>query len=331
MRKIDAVLLSALIIYDYSAQSLADTDAVNLGHSFTAEYKQESNWMDAIGTNTKETIANSEEQVYRGVTRIIPREEVAAGNTISYHELASLPETVGTETVETVAAQPETISQSIQISVPDVAATEGVLDVPSEMTEQTTQIAAAPAMASVDVVENLTTDLSQLDSDNDGVFDYEDKCPGSVGVARFEGCPVPDSDNDGVNDEEDRCPYVAGSIENGGCAAVEEIQPNLEIPALASENMNEVASYQHLENFNFNEGALSNAEFNKLLQFADILVRNSDIKLEITYFTNKQENAQKIVAYLKDLGVDKNQVVVKANEAEQVTDLTDKINIQLLK
>jgi OOP family OmpA-OmpF porin len=46
-----------------------------------------------------------------------------------------------------------------------------------------------------------------LDSDKDGVADYQDRCPGTPsGVAvNFFGCPV-DSDNDGVADYLDRCP-----------------------------------------------------------------------------------------------------------------------------
>ena len=38
MRKIDVVLLSALILYDYSAQTLVDRDVIDLGSSFITEH-----------------------------------------------------------------------------------------------------------------------------------------------------------------------------------------------------------------------------------------------------------------------------------------------------
>ncbi|MDY0211625.1 MAG: OmpA family protein [Desulfuromonadaceae bacterium] len=59
-----------------------------------------------------------------------------------------------------------------------------------------------------------------LDSDNDGVFDYMDKCPNTpadVSVDQY-GCPL-DSDNDGVADYLDKCPNTpAGvSVDKFGC------------------------------------------------------------------------------------------------------------------
>ena len=56
-----------------------------------------------------------------------------------------------------------------------------------------------------------------IDSDNDGVDDTMDKCPGVAGVAKYGGCPVPDTDNDGINDENDKCPGVSGLAKYAGC------------------------------------------------------------------------------------------------------------------
>jgi outer membrane protein OmpA-like peptidoglycan-associated protein len=56
-----------------------------------------------------------------------------------------------------------------------------------------------------------------VDSDNDGVVDSLDKCPGVAGVAKYNGCPIPDTDNDGINDELDKCPGVAGVAKYNGC------------------------------------------------------------------------------------------------------------------
>jgi len=55
------------------------------------------------------------------------------------------------------------------------------------------------------------------DTDKDGINDDNDKCPTVVGVAKYQGCPVPDTDKDGINDEEDKCPTVAGVAKYQGC------------------------------------------------------------------------------------------------------------------
>jgi outer membrane protein OmpA-like peptidoglycan-associated protein len=55
------------------------------------------------------------------------------------------------------------------------------------------------------------------DSDNDGINDELDKCPNQAGTAKYEGCPIPDSDGDGINDEEDKCPNEAGTAQYNGC------------------------------------------------------------------------------------------------------------------
>lgn len=54
-----------------------------------------------------------------------------------------------------------------------------------------------------------------LDTDNDGIKDADDKCPTEFGTIKHGGCPIPDTDNDGINDDEDQCPNVSGTI--NGC------------------------------------------------------------------------------------------------------------------
>jgi OmpA-OmpF porin, OOP family len=56
-----------------------------------------------------------------------------------------------------------------------------------------------------------------VDTDGDGIFDPEDKCPTVPGLAKYQGCPIPDTDGDGVNDEMDKCPTVAGLAKYEGC------------------------------------------------------------------------------------------------------------------
>ncbi|MDA8098627.1 MAG: OmpA family protein [Nitrospiraceae bacterium] len=59
-----------------------------------------------------------------------------------------------------------------------------------------------------------------LDSDNDGVPDYLDKCPGTPAGVKVDanGCPL-DSDNDGVPDYLDKCPGTptGAKVDTNGC------------------------------------------------------------------------------------------------------------------
>lgn len=54
-----------------------------------------------------------------------------------------------------------------------------------------------------------------LDSDNDKVADYLDKCSMSPGLAKLNGCP--DQDKDDVADVDDACPEVPGFARFQGC------------------------------------------------------------------------------------------------------------------
>lgn len=54
-----------------------------------------------------------------------------------------------------------------------------------------------------------------LDTDGDGIPDFEDRCPLEAGLVGLKGCP--DRDDDGIADINDDCPDVAGSMETKGC------------------------------------------------------------------------------------------------------------------
>lgn len=57
---------------------------------------------------------------------------------------------------------------------------------------------------------------SPIDSDLDGIFDDEDKCPNLKGIASNNGCPL-DTDGDGIYDKDDHCPNFKGNASNNGC------------------------------------------------------------------------------------------------------------------
>ncbi|MFT7072773.1 OmpA family protein [Patiriisocius sp. Uisw_017] len=54
------------------------------------------------------------------------------------------------------------------------------------------------------------------DTDGDGIYDLEDDCPETFGLAEFNGCP--DTDGDGIEDRQDACPNTPGLAEFNGCA-----------------------------------------------------------------------------------------------------------------
>jgi len=58
---------------------------------------------------------------------------------------------------------------------------------------------------------------AEIDTDGDGIPDSRDKCPTVVGIAKYDGCPIPDTDGDGINDENDACPTLPGISRYNGC------------------------------------------------------------------------------------------------------------------
>jgi len=91
------------------------------------------------------------------------------------------------------------------------------------------------------------------DTDKDGIPDDKDPCPTVAGLPAYKGCAIPDTDKDGVNDELDQCPTIAGIAGNNGC---EDLQPKLNNIAAA---------------LKFEIGQVNIA--NKLLQGLDVLVQ----------------------------------------------------------
>jgi len=62
---------------------------------------------------------------------------------------------------------------------------------------------------------------TQVDLDNDTIYDGEDACPAEPedldGFQDTDGCPDPDNDGDGVPDQMDQCPMDPGPAELDGC------------------------------------------------------------------------------------------------------------------
>lgn len=321
MRKIDAIILSALVLYDFSAQSLVDKDLLSLGSSEQVKYNTsfEVKPVDDVVEDVinNELIAGVAEEGYTPVTE---SDFTLEARTISYYDLASVSPVQND--------QPEAEVNQFQISVPEPVDEDFDLLMENEMDVQekskmsfsvetvTETINLKSDVADIEVKSDIDDgNLDFADTDEDGLYNFEDKCPGVPGVARFEGCPVPDSDGDGINDEEDHCPFVEGSIEANGCALDTmvngegkngtglENQPSV-IPVSLH-----VMPYQEVSN------TLTTEDFNVLLQIADKTIHNHKVRVDITTSNDGKSLAQAetIAEYLMDLGVRENQISISSH------------------
>ncbi|MFT3747555.1 MAG: hypothetical protein QM768_04535 [Agriterribacter sp.] len=340
MRKIDAVLLSALIIYDYSAQSLVNSDTISLGHSFVSNSITEDRLANADFSFTPDfTNSNS---IVRGARKISP-EDINEKN-ITFHELAKVNPV--TASIASTNINTERADISINIAMP----ADAEIDAPETFTAQeesvnTNVIDYAAAVSNTDKINTQVAteaDLSTFDADNDGTYDVEDKCPGVAGVARFEGCPVPDSDADGINDEEDRCPLEKGTDGNYGCpVAVNETiiaEPAAQTGIIAEKEIAATRNNQFIFMVGFNKEnkILSSEDFNIVLQLTDILVRTPNAKIEIEGVINAnitlpQTPVELLGNYFKDLGVSESQIIIKkqAKELKQTNEGISKVEMRI--
>lgn len=182
--------------------------------------------------------------------------------------------------------------------------------------------------------------VNALDIDNDGVLNADDKCPELNGVARFDGCPVPDSDADGVNDEDDRCPNDAGSVATNGCPVAEATAP---VVVIAESEVKQIAKDNTSVRFNrlqldVTGQMLSLEDFNLVLHYADELIDNREMRVEVIASGDNNGTYEKAAAlkraaivekYLLDLGVKAQQIELKADEQAVLTD--KQIDLRLIK
>jgi hypothetical protein len=342
MRKIDAILLSALMLYDYGAQTLVDSDIISIGSSLITESSSfRENRLALTGS------PDSESSYDYTVAENIAESSVsytgeATVKQIRYHDLARM--NPATATVSQQLQENE--SDNIVISIPDalveeaVMAPEGVVEAAVE--KHSTAFALATVSASSVSVSNLDNievkseidgaNLQFADSDNDGMFNFEDKCPGVAGVARFEGCPVPDSDGDGINDEEDRCPFVQGDHASGGCPAEAPVENSLNADNFPNSVQDAAVQLTEMQ-FEINDGnILSNRDFNIILQLADKTINNTRAKIDVfkPASNNGADQAAMVIKYLRDLGVKDTQINISAKSAgTNVNEISTGVGIQI--
>lgn len=134
-----------------------------------------------------------------------------------------------------------------------------------------------------------------MDSDNDGVYDADDKCPNSApgAIVNNEGCEI-DSDGDGVVDRLDQCPSTPKGdiVDETGCS----LKVNLNI------------------NFDTNSAVINNSYSSKIKKFADFMKAFPSVKAKIEAHTDSDASD----AYNQKLSEKRAASTVKALEALNV-------------
>jgi outer membrane protein OmpA-like peptidoglycan-associated protein len=156
------------------------------------------------------------------------------------------------------------------------------------------------------------------DSDQDGVTDDKDACPGTPQGAPVDdkGCPR-DSDGDGVFDHLDRCPDTPpdAKVDSSGCPIPEAPPAPPEPPKMFNAVLEGV-------NFATNSSRLTADSMQILDKVADTLKEWPDVKVEIGGHTDSQGNdasnlklsearAESVRKYLVSKGVDGSRLTAK--------------------
>ena len=159
-----------------------------------------------------------------------------------------------------------------------------------------------------------------LDSDNDGVPDNLDKCPGTpAGVAvDKDGCPL-DSDNDGVYDYLDKCPGTPAGVkvDQDGCPppVVQEVKPQ---PRVEKEIIEKGRTTLKVL-FDTNKSVIKKGYFADADALADVMKQYPDLNVTIEGHTDNvgkdaynkklsQRRADAVKAYLVKKGIDANRL-----------------------
>ena len=155
------------------------------------------------------------------------------------------------------------------------------------------------------------TVTTSKDSDNDGVLDSSDRCPGTAAGVRVDdrGCKIvekaKDGDNDGIVDAKDECPNSAAgvSVDTKGC----KLQQSFVLKGV---------------NFVTGSAVLTKDAKKVLDDVAKTLIKNSGLKVEVAGYTDdrgnddlnqrlSQKRAESVKAYLGSSGANVEQMIAK--------------------
>ena len=175
------------------------------------------------------------------------------------------------------------------------------------------------------VKEVLLTD--KRDSDGDGIFDDNDRCPDTPRGIQVDanGCPL-DSDRDGVLDHKDACPDTpAGTrVDAKGCPIPKPVATSAEKTAAGT------YVYRDIQ-FENNQAVLKESSFPALNEVTEILKARPELNIEIHGHTDgsgsraynldlSRRRAEAVKTFLESKGIAASRMTTKAFGPDRPTD-----------
>ena len=165
------------------------------------------------------------------------------------------------------------------------------------------------------------------DSDGDGVFDDNDRCPDTPRGIQVDadGCPL-DSDRDGVLDHKDACPDTpAGTrVDAKGCPIPKPVATSAEKTAAGT------YVYRDIQ-FENNQAVLKESSFPALNEVTEILKARPELNIEIHGHTDgsgsraynldlSRRRAEAVKTFLESKGIAASRMTTKAFGPDRPTD-----------
>ena len=134
--------------------------------------------------------------------------------------------------------------------------------------------------------------VSCKDTDGDKVYDKDDNCPNTFGLAEFNGCP--DTDDDGIIDSEDDCPDTYGDDKYNGCPNSDKVKLLASV-CFKALSLTEKEISECIKLYEINKNSIINGKYCDLIQEYIYGIReiNQNYLEEVRELTNKYNKAQK--------------------------------------
>jgi len=183
--------------------------------------------------------------------------------------------------------------------------------------------------------------LKSDDSDNDGIPDSDDNCPGTpsnaIGMVDIHGCPI-DSDADGYPDYSDKCPYnlrgamvdIYGCPLDGdkdgvpdGLDCCPDTRPGMKIDKFGCVDLSLFAMPTVLNiKYRVESFEIDPFSMQKLDSIAAILIQAPSVKIEVVGYTDNigtisenkilsERRANRVRDYLVKFGIDTNRITTR--------------------
>ncbi len=176
-----------------------------------------------------------------------------------------------------------------------------------------TSVVVLPTTKANSLTDETKDKSMQIDSDGDGVPDYQDKCPNTPieakGFVDKNGCPL-DTDGDGIPDYMDKCPNLAGVASNRGCPEIKT-----EVRTLFKKALTGII-------FETGKNIIKKESYVILDQIAIELIKNPNYLIEIHGHTDNQGDPQanKLLSELRAFAV-RSYLIVRGVDGKRITSI----------